>query len=88
MSVIDDHIDPTDAQQVDIIHTDEVMGILQPLGTVDFFVTGGKNQPNCPEGEGINLMSCYSVGRFKNKLNLYRMLLQSHARLLFVSRVD
>ena len=49
LSVIDDHIDPTDAQQVDIIHTDQFSGILQSLGTVDFFVNGGAHQAGCPD---------------------------------------
>jgi len=49
LSVIDDHIDPTDAQQVDIIHTDQFSGILQPLGTIDFFVNGGAHQTGCPD---------------------------------------
>jgi len=49
LSVIDDHIDPTDAQQVDIIHTDQFSGILHSLGTVDFFVNGGAHQAGCPD---------------------------------------
>jgi pimeloyl-ACP methyl ester carboxylesterase len=45
-------LDPTDANLVDVIHTDAAndvgVGVFQPLGTVDFYPNGGINQPGCP----------------------------------------
>lgn len=51
-------LDPTDAQFVDIIHTDGQahvqlgLGLLQPLGHVDFYPNGGLEQPQCPKMPG------------------------------------
>jgi hypothetical protein len=51
-------LDPTDAKFVDIIHTDGQshlqlgLGLLQPIGHVDFYPNGGKEQPSCPKMSG------------------------------------
>ncbi|XP_022105423.1 pancreatic lipase-related protein 2-like [Acanthaster planci] len=48
-------LDPTDAIFVDNIHSDGEtllelgMGLEQPLGHVDFYPNGGKEQPGCPK---------------------------------------
>ncbi|XP_016936683.3 inactive pancreatic lipase-related protein 1 [Drosophila suzukii] len=53
-------LDPTDAKFVDVVHTDVMMlGLLEAVGHVDFYLNMGVSQPNCGP---INLMEthfCY-----------------------------
>ena len=47
---IDNRIDPTDGEFVDIIHTDDGgAGITIPMGHADFYPNNGDHQPGCSE---------------------------------------
>ncbi|XP_066476704.1 lipase member I [Tiliqua scincoides] len=40
----------TDAQFVDVVHTDiDALGYRKPLGNIDFYPNGGTDQPGCPQ---------------------------------------
>jgi len=54
------HLDKTDANFVDIIHTDAVpydtvggYGIIHPVGDIDFYPNGGHHQPGCHEEPSV-----------------------------------
>uniref|UniRef100_A0A803V6V3 Lipase I n=1 Tax=Ficedula albicollis TaxID=59894 RepID=A0A803V6V3_FICAL len=54
-------LDPTDAQFVDVIHSDiDVLGFKKPLGTIDFYPNGGMDQPGCPKTffSGVRFFKC------------------------------
>ncbi|XP_039569147.1 lipase member I [Passer montanus] len=54
-------LDPTDAQFVDVIHSDiDVLGFKKPLGTIDFYPNGGMDQPGCPKTflSGLHYFKC------------------------------
>ncbi|KAM9200926.1 lipase member I [Dugong dugon] len=56
-----DRLDYTDAEFVDVIHSDtNGLGIKEPLGHIDFYPNGGKNQPGCPKSvfSGIEFFKC------------------------------
>lgn len=60
-------LDPTDAEFVDVIHTDGSahlmlgLGLMEKTGHVDFYVNGGANQPDCPATSGKILHAIFNV---------------------------
>ncbi|XP_075876623.1 lipase member H-like [Nelusetta ayraudi] len=46
----DERLDHTDAQFVDVLHTDiDALGFRAPIGHIDFYANGGTDQPGCPK---------------------------------------
>ncbi|XP_078416533.1 lipase member H-like isoform X2 [Cetorhinus maximus] len=44
-----DRLDPSDAQLVDVLHTDiDALGYEEILGNIDYYANGGTDQPGCP----------------------------------------
>jgi len=60
-------LDPTDANFVDIIHSDGRaslhlgMGLAQRIGHVDFYPNGGFDQPNCPQTSDKLLSAIFNL---------------------------
>ncbi|XP_063873390.1 pancreatic lipase-related protein 3-like [Scylla paramamosain] len=50
-NVTEEHrLDPSDAEFVQVIHTDICLGMGKQMGHVDFYPNGGKHQPACSFG--------------------------------------
>ncbi|XP_024118896.1 lipase member H [Oryzias melastigma] len=68
-------LDPTDAQFVDVLHTDmDSLGFRETLGHIDFYANGGADQPNCPKTifSGESYFKCdhqRSVNLFMDTIN-------------------
>ncbi|XP_039770277.1 lipase member H [Ornithorhynchus anatinus] len=57
----EDRLDPTDAQFVDVIHSDtDALGFRETLGNIDFYPNGGLDQPGCPKTifSGLQYFKC------------------------------
>ncbi|XP_017006519.2 inactive pancreatic lipase-related protein 1 [Drosophila takahashii] len=53
-------LDPTDAKFVDVVHTDVLMlGLLEAVGHVDFYLNMGVEQPNCGPVNQMETHFCY-----------------------------
>ncbi|KAG7485558.1 lipase member H-like [Solea senegalensis] len=71
----EDRLDPTDAEFVDVLHTDmDALGYREPLGHIDFYANGGADQPGCPKTifSGTSYFKCdhqRSVGLYLGSLN-------------------
>lgn len=66
-------LDPTDADFVDVIHTDAGpflsggLGIFEPIGHVDFYPNGGIEQPGC-RGGVLSYMAKESGSFYRGKM--------------------
>ncbi|GLV44425.1 uncharacterized protein CBL_10229 [Carabus blaptoides fortunei] len=76
-------LDVTDARYVDVIHTDgspvftDGFGLLEPVGHVDFFPNGGREQPGCNDVKGSVVVS-----HFEKSLD--RDIACSHVRAYYI----
>ena len=72
-----ERLDKNDAEFVDIIHTDKILGLDLPIGHADFYPNGGESQPSC-SNKTINKTN--SIHKKRNLMNAIESVKCSHAK--------